>query len=255
LRRSLPGLSQRRAWALNLGGSGVSNVLPFGGAAGIGLNYAMLRSWGYSRSQISAYTAVSNLVVTVAKVAIAATGLVALLTMPAVAGALPWRPTAGTLAAAGAVSAALVAATAALVVRHRRRHSSRLAHALRSMWQHAGNALRRGWHLLTIGGIGYPVLQALLLWLCLSAVGAGASVVAVLVTYAAERLLTLVPLTPGGVGVVETGTVAILVAFGVSPAAAAAGVILFRVFSFLIEIPIGGLIAMAWFAGRRRQQS
>ena len=39
----------RRALALNLGGSSVANVLPFGGAAGIGINYAMLRSWGYDR--------------------------------------------------------------------------------------------------------------------------------------------------------------------------------------------------------------
>src|ERR1700760_2150088 len=38
LRRSLPGLSLRHALTLNLGGSGVSNLLPLGGAAGIGLN-------------------------------------------------------------------------------------------------------------------------------------------------------------------------------------------------------------------------
>src|SRR5947208_2873539 len=92
LRRSLPGLSRRRAFALNLGGSSVSNVLPFGGAAGIGLNYAMLRSWGYNRVQITAFATVSNLVVALVKVAIAITGVVALSFMPDIAAQLS-RPT------------------------------------------------------------------------------------------------------------------------------------------------------------------
>src|SRR5881398_2178237 len=84
LRASLPGLGTRRALALNLGGSSVSNVLPMGGAAGVGLNYAMLRSWGYSRTQISAFTTVSNLVVATVKLVMATAGLVAVLTMPAI---------------------------------------------------------------------------------------------------------------------------------------------------------------------------
>src|SRR4051794_9589608 len=92
LRRALPGLSRRRAFALNLGGSSVSNGLPFGGAAGIGLNYAMLRSWGYNRVQITAFATVSNLVVALVKVAIAITGVVALSFMPDIAAQLS-RPT------------------------------------------------------------------------------------------------------------------------------------------------------------------
>src|SRR5436309_12610115 len=92
LRRALPGLSRRRAFALNLGGSSVSNVLPFGGAAGIGLNYAMLRSWGYNRVQITAFATVSNLVVALVKVTIAIVGIVALSFMPDIASQLS-RPT------------------------------------------------------------------------------------------------------------------------------------------------------------------
>src|SRR5438270_6609038 len=92
LRRSLPGLSRRRAFALNLGGSSVSNVLPFGGAAGIGLNYAMLRSWGYNRVQITAFATVSNLVVALVKITIAIVGIVALSFMPDIAAQLS-RPT------------------------------------------------------------------------------------------------------------------------------------------------------------------
>jgi putative heme transporter len=68
-------------------------------------------------------------------------------------------------------------------------------------------------------------------------------------------LLTLVPFTPGGVGVVETGASAVLVAFGVDPAAAVAGFLLFRVFSYLIEIPVGGLITACWLVRRRVRPS
>src|SRR3954451_23810800 len=92
LRASLPGLGMRRALALNLGGSSVSNVLPLGGAAGVGLNYAMLRAWGYSRTQISSFAALSNLVVAIVKMVIAVGGLVALAAMPSVAAAVTMRP-------------------------------------------------------------------------------------------------------------------------------------------------------------------
>jgi uncharacterized membrane protein YbhN (UPF0104 family) len=251
LRASLPGLGTRRALALNLGGSSVSNVLPLGGAAGVGLNYAMLRSWGYTRTQISSFTALSNLVVAVVKALIAIAGLVALATMPSVAAGVSLRP----LRMGEIVLASIVVAVVASVLAGRsrwgRRQTNAVMTAVRQTASMGVDALRRGWHLITVGGFGYPALQALLLWLCLTSVHADVTPVAALVTYAVERLLTLVPLTPGGVGFVETAATATLVAFGADPAAAAAGVILFRVFSFLVEIPVGGVIAMVWLARRR----
>ena len=252
LRASLPGLGTRRALALNLGGSSVSNVLPLGGAAGVGLNYAMLRSWGYSRTQISSFTALSNLVVAVVKTLIAVAGLVALVRMPTVASNVSLRP----MRIGEIVLSAIAIAAAAFVLAGRsrwgRRQTETLMTAVRQTVSLGADALRRGWRLITVGGVGYPALQALLLWLCLTAVDARVAPVAALVTYAVERLLTLVPLTPGGVGFVETAATATLVAFGADPAAAAAGVILFRVFSYLVEIPVGGVIAMVWLARRRR---
>ena len=252
LRRALPGLSRRRAFALNLGGSSVSNVLPFGGAAGIGLNYAMLRSWGYNRVQISAFATVSNLVVALVKVAIALTGVVALMFMPDVASQLS-RPTSpGGIAMMAVVGLMVVAA---VIVGARWRHGerkNRLAEGFRLMWVQCAHVLRRGWRGLAVGGIGYPLLQMLLLWSCLVALQVHVSLGAVVAAYAIERLLTLVPLTPGGVGVVETSATAVLVGFGADPAGALAGVVLFRVFSYLIEIPLGAVVAAAWFARRRR---
>jgi uncharacterized protein (TIRG00374 family) len=252
LRRALPGLSRRRAFALNLGGSGVSNVLPFGGAAGIGLNYAMLRSWGYNRIQISAFATVSNLVVALVKVAIALTGVVALMFMPDVASQLS-RPTSPGGIAMMSVVGVLVVAGAFVGARWRHgERKSRLAEGFRQMWMQCAHVLRRGWRGLAVGGIGYPLLQMFLLWSCLVALQVQVSIGAVVAAYAIERLLTLVPLTPGGVGVVETSATAVLVGFGAHPADALAGVVLFRVFSYLIEIPLGAVVAATWFARRNR---
>jgi uncharacterized membrane protein YbhN (UPF0104 family) len=252
LRRALPGLSRGRAFALNLGGSSVSNVLPFGGAAGIGLNYAMLRSWGYNRVQITAFATVSNLVVAMVKVAIAITGVVALSFMPDIASQLS-RPTSpGAIAVFAGLAAAVVAGSGGYLRWGRGRIRGPLAAWVAQFWEQCAHVLKRGWGGLAIGGIGYPLLQVLLMWSCLVALQVDVTIGAVLAAYAVERMLTLVPITPGGVGVVETAATAVLVGFGADPVGAAAGVVLFRIFSFLIEIPLGAVVAATWFARSRR---
>ena len=64
--------------------------------------------------------------------------------------------------------------------------------------------------------------------------------------YAIGRLLTAVGVTPGGLGVTETGTAAALVAWGADPASAMAGVVLFSIFTHFMEIPLGALGWIAW---------
>jgi uncharacterized membrane protein YbhN (UPF0104 family) len=249
LRAALPGLTSRRAWALNLSGSSVSNVLPLGGAAGVGLNYAMLRSWGYERTEITAWTLMTNMVVATVKVMIAAVGVVVLLHTPALArglgGNLLHHIAQAAAALAGLGLLTLIAARGPIL---RRTASSRSA-----LTRHCQTTLLANWRSVVLGGIAYPLLQMLMFGICLHVIHAGATPVAVVAAYAVERLCTLVPLTPGGVGIVETTATATLVAFGVDAPVAAAGVVLFRVFSYLIEIPLGGVIAAGWVAQTRRR--
>jgi putative heme transporter len=251
LRQSLPGLSVRHALALNLGGSSVSNLLPLGGAAGIGLNYAMLRSWGYDRVQITAFTAVSNLVVALVKGLVAAGGIVALTCMPRFA--THWTGLGRTLTISlYAVGGVLLMAAVACC--HRRVNGylrQRLGKAVGRLWRQCAHVLKSGWRGLMVGGVGYPLLQVALLWSCLVALHANVGITAVLAAYAIERTLTLIPITPGGIGVVETAAAAVLVGFGADPVKAAAGVLLFRIFSFLLEIPVGAVVVAAWFARHR----
>jgi hypothetical protein len=114
------------------------------------------------------------------------------------------------------------------------------------------DAVRTGWRRMSLGVLGYLALQAALLVACLAAVGAGAPVSVVLIAFAVERLISLAPITPGAAGVAELGTVAALHTFGVDPVSAAAGVLLYRILVFAVEIPVGGALALVWLHRSRR---
>ena len=76
-----------------------------------------------------------------------------------------------------------------------------------------------------------------------------------LVGFAAERLLTLAGLTPGGAGLVEVGLAGLLVALGGDPVAVVSGVLLYRLFTFGLEIPVGGVSLAAWLWLRRASRA
>ena len=62
-------------------------------------------------------------------------------------------------------------------------------------------------------------------------------------------------MTPGATGVVEVGMAAALGALGAEPAAAAAGVLLYRGLVVGMEVPVGGLALLGWWVGSRRGAS
>ena len=66
--------------------------------------------------------------------------------------------------------------------------------------------------------------------------------------YLGAQIIRQVPLTPGGIGLIETGLLAGLTSAGAPAAAAAATVLTYRVLSNWVIVPIGGL---AWFGLRR----
>jgi uncharacterized membrane protein YbhN (UPF0104 family) len=83
------------------------------------------------------------------------------------------------------------------------------------------------------------------------AVGGQLTAPQVLAGFAVERVLTLAVVTPGATGIAEAGTIATMVALGGDPVTTTAGVLLFRAFSFALEIPVGGVWLGGWFLGRR----
>ncbi|MEU5877169.1 lysylphosphatidylglycerol synthase domain-containing protein [Spirillospora sp. NPDC047279] len=270
LAASLPGLTHVHGFMLNAVGSAVSNLLPFGGAAGVAVTFAMARGWGHRNAAIAVSTLVTGVWNVLSRLLLPAVGIVALL----VAGELPDKRMAGM---AGFAAAALlgIVVLLALVLRSEAaaRTVDRWMHALalrlpsrpRSVMLRADGAmldvrnktvgvLRTGWKGLTFGMAAYLLLQALLLEGCLVVVGAEVELAEVVAVFAINRMLTTAVITPSGAGISETGTAALLVHFGVPAAPAAAATILYSFYTYAIEMPTGGLAWAGWTLRRRRDR-
>jgi uncharacterized membrane protein YbhN (UPF0104 family) len=263
----LPSIGLRQAAVVNLGSSAVANTLPAGGALAMGVSWAMLSSWGVSAADYALYTLVSGIWNVFARLSLPAAAVLILATDS--------RPSGGLVASAGAGLILLVAAAAGfgLLLRSesiarradrglqrvaarcwrlaRRRTTVRLSGSVISFRDRAAGLLRaRGWRITAA-----TVATNLALWLVLLAClrGTGLSQAQVpwqtsLAAFAFVRLLTVLPVTPGGLGVTELGLVGIL-AHGASHLVTVqviAAVLLFRALTYLLPIPLGALAALAW---------
>jgi uncharacterized protein (TIRG00374 family) len=99
---------------------------------------------------------------------------------------------------------------------------------------------------------GNWVLDAAVLWVCLAAFGEVVHPGLLLTAYGAANLLGLLPVTPGGLGVVEGVLMPALVAFGVGGGAAVLGVLSWRVVQFWLPMPVGAVAYLALRVGDAR---
>ena len=264
---ALPGLTRRRAMTLNLTGSAVSNVLPLGGGLGVGLNYVMARRWGFSPGQFSLFTVLSNVWTVLAKAALPclAVGLLVARDVPIDQGILVWAVV-GSILIAAATGITLVIASsdrgarfAGRAVRlvpprgRSRRDGAHVEEWLIALRHNGAVIVRRSWRRMTLGIVTYYAFGALLMWASLHVVGGTLGPVAVLALFAFERALTTLPITPGGAGVTEVATTALAIAFNGphDQAVVAAGVLLYRAFTFGLEIPVGGVWLLGWLLVQR----
>jgi hypothetical protein len=85
------------------------------------------------------------------------------------------------------------------------------------------------------------LLDAASLWVFVGAFGHWVNPDGLLVAYGLANVLAAIPLTPGGLGVVEASLTSALVGFNTSRAVALLGVVAYRLVNFWIPIPLGGL--------------
>ena len=97
---------------------------------------------------------------------------------------------------------------------------------------------------------GNWLLDAASLWVFLRAFGATVNPVNLVVAYGLAGVIAALPLTPGGLGVVETVLPATLAGFGVAPGIALTGVLSWRFAQFWLPIPLGGLAYVSLRFGR-----
>jgi uncharacterized protein (TIRG00374 family) len=105
------------------------------------------------------------------------------------------------------------------------------------------------WKAAVFSAAGTTGFDYLALLCALRAVGAQPQPSLVLLAYAGARLLALIPLTPGGLGFVETGLVGTLTLAGTSAQDALLATLTYRLVSYWLPIPAGGV---AYLMFRRR---
>lgn len=257
LSASLPGLSRFQAFTLNAIGSAVSNLLPLGGAAGVAVTFTLTGRWGLRPGAVavsSLVTGVCNVAASLAApvlalvlivvtdrhvpgpgIGVAAVAAVLLVCWGLLMSALYWGAARGHLDGVAGRLARLLPVKVRPAPR-------RLARSLTELRTTATNLVRAAWVTLTVGMLAYLGLQTALFAACLAAVGADVDPIAAFLAFAVGRVLTLVVITPGGAGISEAGTAAVLVSLGPVPGPAGAGVLLFATFVFLLEIPLGALL-------------
>lgn len=265
---SMPGISHSKALALNLTGSLVSNLLPFGGAAGVANTYALTFSWGFTGVATSLMVLVSGLANLVMRLLLVLIGLVALQLTSTNLSAAGGRITGSTVLATAAVTVVVVGmlfsarfagavgslgdvvlgAVQRLLRRPQRSLSFRESAV--DMQQRAMPLLKRGWPAVAFGMCAYYATETLFFGIALHALGAEISWLEVVAAFALSRVLTSATVTPSGVGISEVGTAAALVLFGTPPAVAAAGVLILGFYTYLVEIP-AGFAGWVWVASMR----
>ena len=253
-----PGLTLRQAFVSTQTTTAVSNTVIGGAAISLGLTYAMNTSWGFSRSRTSVALLVSGLWNNFAKLGLPVLALALLaLSAPPSAG----RITAG-LAGLGVLLVAVVLLGALLRSEEGAARigttAGRIASALRrpfgrgpvTGWDRATTRfrartallLRARWQWITLATLVSHLSLFLVLLLALRFVGVDAgqvSTVEALAVFAFARLLTAVPFTPGGLGVIELALITGLAAAGGPRALVAAAVLVFRALTYVLPIPIG----------------
>jgi uncharacterized protein (TIRG00374 family) len=100
-------------------------------------------------------------------------------------------------------------------------------------------AVGSNWWQALLAAAGKWVFDYLTLVFALAAVGAHPSAALVLVAYAATSLLGQLPLTPGGLGVVEAGLTGTLALIGVNGGDAVLATLAYRLFNYWLYLPAG----------------
>jgi uncharacterized protein (TIRG00374 family) len=110
--------------------------------------------------------------------------------------------------------------------------------------------LRLGW--VALWSLGNWVFDLISLWAALRAFGAPPSPVLLAVAFCVAQLVAALPISPAGLGVVESSLVPLLTGFGTQADVAVLGVLSWRVFNYWLPLPVGGLAYLGIVVGRRR---
>src|SRR6476619_674055 len=232
---ALPGMGIGKAAVLTQTTTSVANTLPAGGAIAIGLTYSILDSWGFTGTNVALYVGVTGIWNIFTKLGLPMLALVFLCPSEpfairignALARFVSWfrrllrkPPVTG-----GGDGAARFRRDTIALVRYR-------------------------WIRLTVFTVLSQLALFFVLLLSLRHMGVSeqeVSAAEAFAVFAFSRLLSAVPITPGGVGLIDLGYIGGLTAFdSLEKAQIVAAVLLFRALTLGIQIPMGAFTYVIW---------
>ncbi|MGZ4717124.1 MAG: lysylphosphatidylglycerol synthase transmembrane domain-containing protein [Acidimicrobiales bacterium] len=253
-RTALPQVSWFVAGTSQLVSNAVSKVVPGGAAMGAATGYRMLSVSGVNRGTAGA---------ALAGTAIVSNGVLFALPMVAVIGSIISAPVPSDLALiawGGALLFLVLFAVVFTLVRFDRtlwavgRVVERVTRWVFGKVNRPGgptaagmvhqrdamvDALGSRWEMALAAAVGNWGLDYLALVAALYAVGAKPRLSLVLLAYGAAAVLSMIPITPGGLGFVEAGLTATLIAAGVTGSDALLATLAYRVVSYWLPLPAG----------------
>ena len=265
---TLPTLRYREAGVTNTASAALSNTVPEGGAVATGLNFAMLRSWGFRLEDITTSFLATGIWTNLVRYSLGALGLVVLVVYGTFEVALLWV----TVIVVALVALALL--LFGLILRSERfaaalgRLADRIIRPLTSRFHKLTvpvmadelprfrltilNRVSTCWRSLTLTMIVSQLTTAGVLVAALRMQGVDEATVGwakAMVAYSAMAIASLIVPTPGGLGVAEAALVAVLTAglpAGTDTAPIVAGVLLFRIATWAVPIPVGLVSYLYW---------
>jgi uncharacterized membrane protein YbhN (UPF0104 family) len=267
---ALPGLGYWSAETVTLASTASTYLAPGGPAVGIGISAAMLFGWGFRADEVALAVTLTGIWNQLAILGFPAVAF-ALLTLTHVdATALQTIATVGlgvfviiaggfALALSSAGMARRIGDLAARIVNRTLRIVRRGpvgwdGESLARFRSRAIGLLRRRWHVLTLATIAGQLTVFLVLLASLRAMGVGPGEVSVIEAFAGwslARVLGSIPITPGGLGLVELGLTTVLVGFGGNRAGVVAAVLVYRFLTIVPTLVLGAAAAATWRRHRR----
>lgn len=240
------------AFGTVLASTGVNHIVPGGAATTAAVNYRLLGNAGVPRDELSFALGVQA--VGSAVVLNAVLWLALMISIPTTG----FHPLYATAAAFGAFLITVFSASVLALRRGRDRFAGQIAslagrlprvdaERVRRSTLNLAKQLdvlasdRRRLVMVTALAAANWLLDAAALWLTLTAFGPLPNVIGVLVAYGLANVMAALPISPGGLGVVEAILIPTLIGFGLPAAEASVGVVAYRLVSFWLPIPVGAL--------------
>jgi uncharacterized protein (TIRG00374 family) len=265
-RAATPGLSYWRSQQLNQGAFAISNGVPAGGAFGLGVQYAMLASYGVGPTvSTAAITAVGvwSIFVTLG---LPILGVAAIQLSGQAASSYFWPAVLGLLVLVVAVVgfALIVRSENAarrigsignrtagpLVRRFRKGRSLDLVPAALKFRSDIADLVTRRWPAITGAQLSVSLTQFLIFYMSLRGVegwgSAGTSLLVAFGSFAVAQIGLMIPITPGGLGTVDAALIAVLTALGVDAGVATAADLVWRAASFVPQVIVGVVALITW---------